>query len=77
MITLKEFLEENEVTAFDYVENTIIINAVVGEVAYGIDIDTSDIESGTEVKQTSVFVIDGDILSVNNLELNIATINML
>lgn len=77
MITLKEFLEENEVTAFDYVENTIIINAVVGEVAYGIDIDTSDIESGTEVKQTSVFVIDGDILSVNNLELNVATINML
>lgn len=69
---LNEFLKQNVVTAFEYIENVTIINAIVEDTQlYGIDIDTSNIESGTQVLKTSNFTIIDDILHVEGLELNI------
>jgi hypothetical protein len=69
---LNEFLNQNTVTAFEYIENVTIINAVVEDSQlYGIDIDTSNIESGTPVLRTSTFTITDDVLHVGGLELNI------
>lgn len=69
---LDEFLKQNVVTAFEYIENVTIINAIVEDTQlYGIDIDTSNIESGTQVLKTSNFTIIDDILHVEGLELNI------
>jgi len=70
---LDEFLNQNVVTAFEYIENVTIINAIVEDSQiYGIDIDTSNIESGTPVLKTSTFTIIDDILNVDGLELNIS-----
>lgn len=74
---LKEFLNQNIVTAFEYVENVTIINAIVEDSQiYGIDIDTSNIEAGTPVLKTSTFTIIDDILNVEGLELNISETNI-
>lgn len=68
---LNEFLNQNVVTGFEYVENVTIINAIVEDSQiYGIDIDTSNIESGTPVLKTSTFTVIDDILYVDGLELN-------
>ncbi len=68
---LNEFLNQNVVTGFEYVENVTIINAIVEDSQiYGIDIDTSNIESGTPVLKTSAFTVIDDILYVDGLELN-------
>jgi hypothetical protein len=69
---LDEFLTQNVVTGFEYIENVTIINAIVEDSQiYGINIDTSNIESGTPVLKTSNFTIIDDILHVEGLELNI------
>jgi len=69
---LAEFLNQNVVTGFEYIENVTIINVIVEDSQlYGIDIDTSNIESGTPVLKTSTFTIIDDILHVEGLELNI------
>jgi hypothetical protein len=69
---LDEFLNQNVVTGFEYIENVTIINVIVEDSQlYGIDIDTSNIESGTPVLKTSTFTIIDDILHVEGLELNI------
>jgi hypothetical protein len=77
IMTLNEFLTDNIVTEFEYIEKITIINAVVGETIYGIDVDTSNINSGTLVTRTTDYVINGDFLTIGNLELNILTTNML
>jgi hypothetical protein len=70
---LNEFLNQNIVTAFEYIENVTIINVIVEDSQiYGIDVDTSNIEAGTQVLKTSTFTIIDNILNVDGLELNIS-----
>jgi hypothetical protein len=76
-MTLKEFLTENNVSAFETVNDQLIMNAIVGEVSYGLDVDTSQLTSGTHIVKFTDFTIDEDLLTVNNINININKINML
>jgi hypothetical protein len=76
-MTLKQFIQENTVTAYETVNNTLIMNAVVGETSYGLDVDTSNIPAGTPLVQFTEFDMDGDLLTVNGITINVSEVNML
>ena len=76
-MTLIQFIEENQVTAFEVVPDVLILNAVVSEAEYGLDVDTSNIPFGTILQRIDIFSVDGDILTVGGLTLNTAQTNML
>lgn len=76
-MTLKQFMQENQVTAFEVVPNVLILNVAVGQVEYGLDVDTSEIQFGTQLQTVEEFTVDGDILTVGNLTLNTEQTNLL
>lgn len=76
-MTLKQFIEQNQVTAFQIVPNVLILNAVVDQADYAIDVDTSGVPFGTQLQTFTEFTIENDILTVDNLTLNTAETNML
>lgn len=76
MKTLKEFMQENEVTAFDIVDG-IIINAVLGETTYGLDTDTSNIVAGTLLTSLTDFNVNNDLLTISGITINTTQINIL
>jgi hypothetical protein len=75
-MTIKEFLQDNTLSAVETVEN-IIINLVCGETEYGIDVDTSNIPSGTLTTRTTNFTLTDNTLSTNGISVNTETTNML
>ena len=75
-MTIKEFLQENTLSAVETVEN-IIINLVCGESSYGIDVNTSNIPSGTLITRRTDYTLIDDILSVDTTSVNTQTTNML
>lgn len=75
-MTIKEFLQDNTLSAIETVEN-IIINLVCGETEYGIDVDTSNIPSGTLTTKRTDYTLINDILSVDTISVNTETTNML
>lgn len=75
-MTIKEFLQDNTLSAVETVEN-IIINLVCGETEYGIDVDTSNIPSGTLTTLRTDYTLINDILSVDGISVNTETTNML
>lgn len=76
-MTLKQFIQQNNVTAYETVNNDLIINAVVGETSYGLDVDTSNIPAGTLVVRFENFTMNGDLLTVDGITVNVNEINML
>jgi hypothetical protein len=77
-MTLKEFLETNTITAVDTVDGfNLIINVYVKEVIYGLKVDTSNIPAGTPLTKHEDFILNGDILSVDNISIDTATTEML
>jgi hypothetical protein len=75
-MTIKEFLQDNTLSSVEIVEN-IIINLVCGETEYGIDVDTSNIPSGTLTTRRTDYTLINDILSVDTISVNTETTNML
>jgi len=75
-MTIKEFLQDNTLTAVETVD-TLIINLVCGESLYGIDVDTSNIPSGTLTTRTTNFTLTDNTLSANGISVNTETTNML
>jgi hypothetical protein len=75
-MTIKEFLEDKTLTAVETVDN-LIINLVCGESPYGIDVDTSNIPSGTLLTRRTDYTLINDILSVDTISVNTETTNML
>ena len=76
-MTIKEFLQDNTLNAVETVNSLIIINLVCGESRYGIDVDTSNIESGTQTIERNDYILTDNILSVDDIFVNIDTTNML
>ena len=77
-MTLKEFLETNTISAVDVVNGfDLIINVYVEESIYGLKVDTSNIIAGTLLTKREDFTIDGDILSIDNISLDISKTEML
>jgi hypothetical protein len=72
-MTLREFIKENQITAFEIVSG-IILNIVVGEALYGLDVDTSQIEGGVKVERIEEFTIEEDYIIVNGIELSLETL---
>jgi hypothetical protein len=75
-MTIKEFLQDNTLSAVETVDN-LIINLVCGESLYGIDVDTSNIPSGTLTTRTTNFTLTDNTLSTNGISVNTETTNML
>lgn len=75
-MTIKEFLQDHTLTAVETADN-LILNLVCGESRYGIDVDTSNIESGTLVTRREDYILTNNILSVDDIFVNIDTTNML
>jgi len=74
--TLKEFMEENQITSFDLVGD-LIVNVVVDETPYALDTDTSNIPGGTPLESISEFTIVDDILSIKNINVDINNIYLI
>jgi hypothetical protein len=75
-MTIKEFLQDNTLTAVETVDN-LIINLVCGEALYGIDVDTSNIPSGIFTTRRTDYTLTDNILSVDTISVNTETTNML
>jgi hypothetical protein len=78
-MTLNEFLQDKTLSAvelidFDYNQ---VINVYVDGAGYGLDIDTSNIPSGTPLTYTTDFTLEGDILSVSDFSINTNDVDML
>jgi hypothetical protein len=75
-MTIKEFLQDNTLNAVETVDG-LIISLVCGETEYGIDVDTSNIESGTPTTRREDYILTDNTLSVDDIFVNINTTNML
>ena len=75
-MTAKEFLEGKTLTAVETVE-TLIINLVIEDAVYGMDVDTSNIQEGTLLTRTEDFTVENDTLTANELSVDLSTTNML
>jgi hypothetical protein len=72
----KEFINGKEVTAVQIVDDKIL-NLVIDNVCYGLDVDTSTIQAGTKLKKTTSFEIVDDILTAGDASVNLAETDML
>ena len=77
-MTLKEFLQNKILSAVETVDgHNLIINIYVDNACYGLNIDTSNIVAGTSLTKREDFTLNEDILSVDNITIDIATTEML
>jgi hypothetical protein len=75
-MTIQEFLNEKTCSHIEICEN-LIINLIVDDVVYGINVDTSHIESSIVLERTDNFVIEGNSLIYGEIVVDITTTNML
>ena len=77
-MTLKEFLQDKTLSAVETVDgHNLIINIYVDNAGYGLNIDTTNIVAGTSLTKREDFTLTEDILSVDNITIDIATTEML
>ena len=77
-MTLKQFLTDKTLTSVEITEQyNLIYNVYVDQAGYGLDIDTSNVEAGTQLHMREDFTLENDILSVAGISINTAETNML
>lgn len=77
-MTLKEFLTDKTLTSVEITEQyNLIYNVYVDQAGYGLDIDTSEVVSGTPLTMRQDFTLENDILSVAGISINTEETNML
>jgi hypothetical protein len=78
-MTLRDFLQNKTLSAVELVnyDGNQIINVYIGEACYGLNIDTTNLESGMTLEYRTDFVLNEDILSVADVVLDTNTINMI
>lgn len=77
-MTLKEFLTDKTLSSVEITEQyNLIYNVYVDQAGYGLDIDTSNVEAGTQLYMREDFTLENDILSVAGISINTAETNML
>lgn len=74
---LKTFMQENNVTAFEIIPDVLILNVVVGEAVHALNVDTSNIQNGTQLVRVSDYAVEGDTLTVAGMSLNTVETEML
>jgi hypothetical protein len=75
-MTIQEFLYEKTLSHIEIYGN-LIINLVVDDDIYGLNVDTSHLESLSVLERTDNFIIDGDLLICGNITVDMTEINML
>lgn len=75
-MTVQEFLSGKILTSIETTDN-LIINLVIGDAIYGIDVDVSNIPSGTPLYRREDFVVEDNILSCDNMSIDMLTTNIL
>lgn len=77
-LTLKQFIFGKRITAVDVINGyDLIINIYVDDACYGLNIDLSNVPGGTLLIKREDFTINGDILSVDNISIDISKTEML
>jgi len=77
-LTLKQFIFDKRITAIDTVDGfDLIINVYIDDACYGLNIDVSNVPGGTLLTKREDFAIEGDILSIDNISIDISKIEML
>jgi hypothetical protein len=78
-MTLKAFLQNKTLSAVDLIDFNYnqIINIYVDDICYGLDIDTSNITSGTPLTYTTDFTLENDVLSASDFSINTNDVTML
>lgn len=74
---LNQFMQENQVTGFEVLEDHLVFSVIVNNTAYALEIDTSSVASGTQLTRTGNFSVDGDILTVAGVTLNLAEVEII
>jgi hypothetical protein len=75
-MTATDFLQEKELTAIEIINN-MVLNLIIGEEIFGLNIDTSNVEMGTSLVRITDFEIQDNILKFNNNELDLSSIDIL
>ena len=76
-MTLKQFIEENNVSGFEKIGN-LLFNVIVDDsIPYGLDIDTSNIMSNTPLERVNDFSIDNDMLTVGDIIIDTNEVTLL
>ena len=77
-LTLKQFIFGKRITAIDTVDGfDLIINVYVDDACYGLNIDLSNVPGGIPITTREDFTIEGDILSIDNIFIDISKTEML
>ena len=77
-MTLKEFLQDKTLSAVETVDgHNLIVNVYIDETCYGLNVDMSNIVAGTPLTKREDFILDEDILSVDNISIDISKTEML
>lgn len=77
-LTLKQFIFGKRITAIDTVDGfDLIINVYVDNACHGLNIDLSNVPGGTLLTKREDFTIEGDILSIDNISIDISKTEML
>lgn len=77
-LTLKQFVYDKRITAIDVVNGyDLIINVYVEDACYGLNIDLSNVPGGTLLTKREDFTINGDILSVDEISIDMNKTEML
>lgn len=77
-LTLKQFLFGKRLTAIDLVDGyDLIINVYVDGACYGLNIDLSNVPAGTTLTKREDFTLNDDVLSIDDITLDIAKTEML
>jgi hypothetical protein len=77
-LTLKQFIFGKRITAIDTVDGfDLIINVYVDDACHGLNVDLSNVPGGTSITTREDFTIEGDILSVGAITIDMSKTEML
>ena len=75
-MTINEYLNGRTITAVESIQD-LIFNIFIGEEVMGLDIDSSNIPSGSVLQYRTDFQVNGDLLTVDNITINLNETNVL
>jgi hypothetical protein len=75
-MTLKDFTNTHDISGFEIIGN-LIISTISNNISYALDVDTSDVPFGTPVIIKTEFSISEDILSIDEIHININNIDLI
>ena len=77
-MTLIEFLQDKTLSAVATVDgHNLIVNIYVDETCYGLNVNMTNIVAGTMLTKREDFVLTDDMLSIDNITLDMSKIEML